>query len=137
VLHHFFPKAKKGQVSDARIERIMHECMQVVTQKKIMPRDWYSALMDYGTHLKEAHSNPSRKSRTHVVQKKFIGSVREVRGEIMRQLGQSKDKKINESAVYTLPFEQERIHTALTGLIKDEMVVVEKVGRNQTVRLAK
>jgi A/G-specific adenine glycosylase len=122
VLCHFFPKARKGSVGDVRIEKIIGECMQEVAHKKIQPREWYSALMDYGTYIKSTQVNPSRKSRTHVVQKKFKGSVREVRGEILRQLGRSKDKRIKRLTVLNLPFEKEKIDAALAGLLKDGMV---------------
>lgn len=147
VLHHFFPKAKKGQVSDIRIEKIMRECIAYIdaeTKTRLLfnnhsrPwREWYSALMDYGTHLKETQPNPSRKSRTHVVQKKFIGSIREVRGEIMRQLVQSIGNKVHTSVIYALPFEDERIRAALEGLTKDKMIVLHTQRGGDTVHLAR
>jgi A/G-specific adenine glycosylase len=123
VLHHFFPKANKGSVTDARIEKIMGDCMCEVARKKIHPRAWCSALMDYGTYIKSTQVNPSRKSRTYVVQKKFKGSVREVRGEILRQLGRSTERKIKSSAIFSLPFEKEKIDAALVGLLKDGMLL--------------
>ena len=48
------------------------------------PREWYYALMDYGVYLKKLHPNPSRKSKHHVVQSKFEGSDRQIRGMIVR-----------------------------------------------------
>lgn len=52
------------------------------------PREWYYALMDYGVHLKKMHPNPSRRSKHHVVQSKFEGSDRQIRGAIIRALVQ-------------------------------------------------
>ncbi len=50
------------------------------------PREWYSALMDYGTFLKRTHPNPSRRSVHHARQSPFRGSNRELRGMILRAL---------------------------------------------------
>jgi A/G-specific adenine glycosylase len=50
------------------------------------PREWYSALMDYGTALKREHPNPSRRSAHHVRQSTFRGSNREARGLILKTL---------------------------------------------------
>lgn len=56
------------------------------TVDKVNPRIWYYALMDYGTLLKQTVPNPSRNSRHHTLQSKFIGSDRRVRGAIVRHL---------------------------------------------------
>lgn len=48
------------------------------------PREWYSALMDYGAFLKREHPNPSRRSAHHVRQTPFKGSNREVRGQLLK-----------------------------------------------------
>jgi A/G-specific adenine glycosylase len=50
------------------------------------PRDWYSALMDYGSMLKRRHPNPSRKSAHHQKQTPFEGSRRQVRGRVLKAL---------------------------------------------------
>ncbi|MBI2050958.1 MAG: A/G-specific adenine glycosylase [Parcubacteria group bacterium] len=78
-LHHFFPN-KKG-VDDARLEPLIGQALDVRN-----PRKWYSALMDYGAHLKKTVPNPSRASRHHSVQSRFAGSNREIRGNIIKLL---------------------------------------------------
>lgn len=50
------------------------------------PREWYYALMDYGVHLKKMMPNPNRRSKHHVLQSKFEGSDRQIRGAIIRAL---------------------------------------------------
>lgn len=50
------------------------------------PREWYNALMDYGTMLKEVHGNPSRKSAHYIKQSTFLGSNRQLRGIIIAHL---------------------------------------------------
>ena len=46
----------------------------------------YSALMDYGTALKERHGNPSRRSAHHRKQERFEGSNRQARGLVLKLL---------------------------------------------------
>lgn len=76
-IHHFYPRGRA--VSDARLLPLIAEAVDGQD-----PRTWYAALMDYGTFLKAMHPNPSRKSRHHTKQSKFEGSLRQVRGAIVR-----------------------------------------------------
>lgn len=48
------------------------------------PREWYWALMDYGTYLKSTLPNPSRASKQHTRQSQFEGSDRQIRGQILK-----------------------------------------------------
>ena len=50
------------------------------------PREWYYALMDYGSYLGDAFENPNRRSRHYSIQSTFIGSRRQLRGQILRLL---------------------------------------------------
>ena len=54
------------------------------------PRDWYYALMDYGTRLKKSSFNPNRRSAHYHRQSPFEGSNRQIRGTILRLLNQKK-----------------------------------------------
>jgi A/G-specific adenine glycosylase len=78
-IHYFFPDSES--VSDNSLRPILAQTVDVEN-----PREWYWALMDYGTYLKKEVGNVSRQSKHHVAQSKFIGSKRQVRGEIIRQL---------------------------------------------------
>ncbi len=51
-----------------------------------MSREFYWALMDHGTFIKKNHGNPNRASRHYSQQPRFEGSVRQIRGEVLRQL---------------------------------------------------
>ncbi len=79
VIHHFFPKKKK--VSDKDIEKILAQALP-----KGRAREWYSALMDYGAYLKRSGVSHNAKSRTYMKQSKFVGSLREARGAILREV---------------------------------------------------
>jgi A/G-specific adenine glycosylase len=75
-IHFFFQKARK--VSDKKLLPLIEKYMDTKN-----PREWYNALMDYGAMLKRTMPNPSRRSSHYVVQGKFHGSIRQVRGAII------------------------------------------------------
>lgn len=79
VIQQFFRGKKK--VSDAEIEKIL---------ERVLPRgrarEWYSALMDYGAHLKRSGVSHNARSVGHTKQSRFAGSLREARGAILREL---------------------------------------------------
>jgi A/G-specific adenine glycosylase len=82
-IHHFFPEVMT--VDDTDILAIMERAID-----KNDPFKWYSALMDYGSYLKAHYPNPSRKSTNYALQSPFKGSIRQIRGEILRHLTYNK-----------------------------------------------
>ena len=80
-IHYFF--SDRTDVHDKEIMPLI-----AATVDYNNPREWYYALMDYGVYLKKQLLNPSRKSKHHVTQSKFVGSDRQIRGAIIRQLTQ-------------------------------------------------
>jgi len=78
VFIHFFFR-DRGAVKDSEILPLI---AQTLDAKR--PRHWYYALMDYGAMLKERHTNPSRRSAHYTRQSPFEGSLRQVRGMILR-----------------------------------------------------
>ncbi len=80
VLLHIFFSDREG-VSDKELTSIAEEVLDPEH-----PRDWYNALMDYGSDLKRRFPNPSRRSRHHTTQSRFEGSDRQVRGAILKLL---------------------------------------------------
>ena len=76
-IHHFFHDAEK--VHDRDITPLIEGTLDHGN-----PREWYYALMDYGSHLKRLHGNPSRRSAHHAVQSPFRGSNRELRSSILK-----------------------------------------------------
>lgn len=88
------------------------------------PREWHWALMDYGSHLKKLHENPTRKSAHYGMQTKFKGSLRQVRGAILKLLndGMYGDLALSKQ----LSYDAGRVREALFALAKDGLVVAEK-----------
>jgi A/G-specific adenine glycosylase len=114
-IHHFF--ADKEHVSDEMLLPLV-----VDTMDRDNPRKWFNALMDYGTYLKEQLPNPSRKSTGYVKQSPLKGSVREVRGWIMKQL--STKSELTLAAVQTYFGDDDpRTPKAVAGLVKDGLIV--------------
>ena len=78
-IHHYF--ANEINISDKQIFLHIER-----TLDKNNPREWYWALMDYGAYLRKLKDNPNKKSIHYTKQKKFTGSVREMRGGILKLL---------------------------------------------------
>lgn len=78
-IHHFFPKKKI--ITDAEILKIAELAFDQQNS-----REWHWALMDYGAHLKSQIINPNRRAKNYSVQSKFEGSIRQIRGAILKQL---------------------------------------------------
>jgi len=97
LIYHFFPKSQK--VDDKKLTPILKECL-LHTESA---REWYSALMDYGAHIKKTNPNPSRRSKHHTRQSKFEGSLRQYRGIILRRLLSG---ALKESALLEVDVEQ-------------------------------
>lgn len=114
-IYHFF--AEKQSVHDSEVLSLITESLD-----KNNSREWYWALMDYGSYLKKILPNPNRKSKQYTKQSKFAGSLRQVRGEIIRLLTQHDTLSITEliqkSATNSVYFNQ-----ALEQLLAEKLVV--------------
>ncbi len=115
--HHFFKKS--SAVPDSKLAPLMEKCLLVATNRKIPPRDWYAALMDYGAHLKKSGVLINHKNCLYKKQSPFQGSNREVRSKITTLLLKvaSMDEKQLERKV-----NDPRTKKALTTLLKDGVI---------------
>lgn len=115
-IHHFFPDEQA--VHDRDIQPLVEQ-----TLDRAHPREWYYALMDYGTMLKKKHVNPSRKSAHYATQSKFEGSDRQVRGLILKMLTQI--PRLHEDAFYeSIPRERTLIKRVLDDLEREGFITV-------------
>jgi A/G-specific adenine glycosylase len=78
-IHEFM--AEEADVSDSQLLPIIEGALD-----RENPREWYYALMDYGADLARRIPNPNRRSKHHAKQSTFEGSIRQVRGRILREL---------------------------------------------------
>lgn len=108
-IHHFFGP-KRTDVSDAELMPLVAKMLD-----RRDPRQWYNALMDYGTMLKKQYPNPNRRSRHYTRQKPFEGSDREIRGKILEALLQK--PRQTESAIHAaVALDRMRIRRCLKEL---------------------
>ena len=82
-LRHGKKKKEKCPVSDKQIFPYIEKVLQD-ERVSTNPREWYWALMDYGSHLKKQLPNPSRRSTHHAKQSTFEGSHRKLRADILK-----------------------------------------------------
>ncbi len=116
-IHHFFNDTEK--VSDKELFPIIQRTIQ-----KKNPREWYWALMDYGSYLKASGIKNNSKSKHYTKQSKFEGSKRQIRGEIMREL--LKGEKTLGQIVSAIDKEKEKVKEVLGDLVREGMVGKEK-----------
>ncbi len=88
-LYHFFPLHEN--VKDDAIVKIVEQTVDI---KK--PREWYYALMDYGSMLGRLQKleNPNIRSAHYIKQSKFEGSTRAVRGKILKMMLEKKTMRV-------------------------------------------
>jgi A/G-specific adenine glycosylase len=110
--HHFF----EGQpsVSDKELKEIVTEAVD-----EEHPREWYWGVMDYGAYLKKQGVGRNDKSSHYKKQAPLKGSLREVRGLILKALAQADQPY--EELKRSLP-QDERFETALGALTKEGFV---------------
>lgn len=113
-IHHFF--SDKEFVYDKELVSYIEKAAEGQD-----PREWHWALMDYGVYIKKLHKNPARKSKSYARQSKFEGSLRQVRGAILRALHQGKPMK-------ELLYDQKRMKAALESLQKDGLIAKQGKG---------
>lgn len=109
---HFFEDAHL--VSDDELRRVVSETVDAEH-----PRQWFWALMDYGSYLKKQGSAQLNKSSHYKKQSALEGSTRQVRGQIIRALTKS---NMSESDLRDEVIADERFERALAGVIKDGLV---------------
>lgn len=107
-IHHFF--TNKLEVDDKVILPLVRE-----TLDSKRPRDWYYALMDYGSYLATQMVNPNRRSKHYLKQSKFEGSDRQIRGKILKLL-------LAGESLSNLTIEKNRLDNVIQSLLKDGLV---------------
>ena len=123
-IHHFFQD--REDVHDNEIMPLVE-----TTLDKSNPRDWYYALMDYGSQLKKEIENPNKKSAHYTRQAPFEGSDRKIRGAILRSFIK-KTSMTEEDIITAIGTEKKRTKKIMSALVKEGFIV--KTGK--TFRIA-
>lgn len=122
-IHEFFPN--KDNVDDKHLLPLIEQ-----TLDHEHPRDWYNALMDYGTKLKAENKNPSRKSKHYTKQSTFAGSDRQIRGMILRLLTEH-EKLSQQKLLSEIDKEKKRVKKIIDQLIDERLI--EKVKQSYKI----
>ncbi|MRS03880.1 A/G-specific adenine glycosylase [bacterium] len=115
VFIHFFFKGRE-KVRDSEILPLIKQ-----TLDSDNPREWYYALMDYGSILKTTVVNPNRKSAHYLRQSRFEGSDRQIRGKILKLLLSAGTMQIM-TLVREIGEEHERTEKILNDLIRESFI---------------
>jgi A/G-specific adenine glycosylase len=110
-IYHYFKNEVK--ISDIRIKEKLEQTLDTKN-----PREWYWALMDYGTFLKKDVGNVAIQSNKYVSQSVFKGSKRELRAKVIKLLlvrAQTKKQIISKLNDY-------RIENVIEELIKERLI---------------
>lgn len=118
VTHHFF--ADTREIDDQEILAVLAAAFP-----KGKSREWYAALMDYGSHLKRGGVRLNARAKGYTKQKPFAGSDREARGAILKALVRGPKG----SALLTDLFGASRraqMRSALARLTKEGMITLKE-----------
>lgn len=113
-IHHFFDDV--FDIDDTVIRQKL-----AATIDREQPRDFYWALMDYGSSLKASGIKNISQSRHHKTQSPLDGSIRQVRGQIIRRLSQA---DTDETTLRLDLQADERFEPALEGLQKEGLITI-------------
>jgi A/G-specific adenine glycosylase len=125
-LHHYF--ADRFDVDDKELLPIVER-----TLDHDEPRAWYSALMDYGTFLKKQGLGRLDASKHYKKQSKFEGSVRQMRGAILRALASG---PLTLDELKNLVNADERFGIVSEQLINENLITARSSGLSQVYRLS-
>ena len=117
--HHFFEEGEP--VDDKEIIVLLQD-----TIDHEHPREFYWALMDYGSWLKRNGAGRIQQSKHYKKQSALKGSVREIRGQILKQLALAESTVEGLQLLVTF---DERFGPALSGLINDGLVTASANGQ--------
>jgi len=118
-IYHFF--IDREGVSDVELVPLVE-----ATLDKENAREWYSALMDYGSMLGAEEENANKRSAHYVKQSKFEGSLRQVRGKIVKYVTSSMRQVTRKELQKALWETEGRIDLAIAGLQKDGIISVSR-----------
>lgn len=109
----------KEKIDDTLIKKLIENTIQ-----KDNPRTWYYALMDLGTELKKKYKDKHiQKSKLFTKQSKFNGSLRQIRGKIIKILS---EKKLILKKDLLLLCNDKRTSYCIIMLIKEKFITISE-----------
>ncbi len=122
-IHYCFKNRRKldSLISDKEILPLVEEALK---KSRMQPRDFYAALMDYGSYLKQKGIKLNMRSKHYAKQSKFKGSNRELRGAILKEL-LKKPASVDELVEATMRVKSEVVRT-LAALSSEGIITLKK-----------
>ena len=124
LIHHFLQDKK--EVSEKEIENILQACLKPGTKAHKNPREWYWALMDYGSFLKQSIGNLNKQSKAYNKQSRFEGSTRQLRSQILRYVLAHDGVTTAQVAKASIHRKKDEIKSVLESLNTEGMINVKK-----------
>ncbi|MHA2282819.1 MAG: A/G-specific adenine glycosylase [Promethearchaeota archaeon] len=118
----------KDKINDKVIKPIVEK-----TLDEANPREWYYALMDYGTMLKKSFPDLNKKSAHYRKQASFKGSNRQIRGKILKLLILGKPLNISDIKKHLQSVNKKKLKIILSQLEKEEFIEIS----GDTVQIVK
>lgn len=110
-IHHFM--GDRDEIHDRELIPFIEDSID-----REHPREWYWALMDYGSFLATQLTNPNRRSKHHTIQNRFEGSRRQLRGKILEILLRA-DMTVDEIVEGIQLFKRHEIQVVLNELTSE------------------
>ncbi|MBN2510940.1 MAG: A/G-specific adenine glycosylase [Spirochaetales bacterium] len=118
--HYFFSTGTA--VDDRQLLPIIEKALYAFS-----PRDWYNALMDLGSLIPKHTENPNRRNPAYRTQSPFEGSLRQIRGEILRVLAKNPvfPDELGDKSPLLARTDRKNIKKAVSALESEGFVVKE------------
>ncbi len=110
-IHHLF--SDQTDISDKQIVPWVEQALPDENY-----REWYWALMDYGSYLKQTISNISKRSKHYTKQSRFEGSTRQLRAAVLRSLLGGDKSMADLQSIHA----DERLKSVIASLRRDELI---------------
>src|SRR3989344_3166438 len=115
----FYRLGPRRKLSDRQLLPLVERAL---AQSQMEPREFYSALMDYGAHLKRQGIKLNTKSAHYKKQSAFEGSTLQVRGAILREL--LKHHSTLATLMQRIPRNQQDVANELSRLMAEGLVAL-------------
>lgn len=117
LIHQFYHD--QSDIADSQLRETLDQIVKLpIFHEYFTPREFYWAMMDYGSYLKRSVGNLNRASKAYTRQSAFQGSRRQVRGLVLRLLTA---EPLNYQALVT-EVADERLDSVLSDLVAEGMV---------------
>ncbi len=116
-VHHFYDDESVG-ITDAELYALVTKTLPT----DVSAREWYAALMDYGSYIKRTVGNHTARTKSYAKQSTFTGSDRQIRGALIKLLGERSHTKKQLQKTLAL-MDAERVEIQLGNLVREGLVV--------------